>query len=132
MAHFAKLDENNIVIDVNVLNNEIINNLPFPESEPLGVQFLTEWSNGYTNWKQTSFNNNFRANFASIGYVYDATNNVFIAPQPYPSWVLNTIWQWEAPIPYPTDGKLYWWNEATVSWRIAPTESSGNINTTIL
>jgi hypothetical protein len=132
MAHFAKLDDNNIVTEVNVVNNDVINNLSFPDSEPVGVQFLTEWSNGYTNWKQTSYNNAFRANFAGIGYSYDATNNVFIAPQPYPSWVLNTIWQWEAPIPYPTDGKLYWWNEATVSWRIAPTESSGNINTTIL
>jgi len=117
MAHFAKLDDQNIVIDVNVVNNETLNNLPFPESENVGVAFLTNWSSGYTNWKQTSYNANFRKNYAGIGYTYDAVLDAFIAPKPYPSWLLNTTTcQWEPPIPYPTDGKLYYWNEETQQW----------------
>ena len=117
MAHFAKLDDQGFVIEINVVNNETINNLPFPESEPVGIAFLTEWSGGYSNWKQTSYNGNFRKNLAGIGYTYDSTLDAFIAPKPYPSWLLNTnTCQWQAPIPYPTDGKNYYWNEETQSW----------------
>jgi hypothetical protein len=117
MAHFAKLDEQGTVIDVNVVNNETLNNLPFPESEPVGVAFLTEWSGGYTNWKQTSYNANFRKNYAGIGYTYDAVLDAFIAPKPYPSWLLNTeTCQWVPPTPYPSDGNLYTWDETTQSW----------------
>ena len=120
MANFAKLDQNNVVIDVNAVNNDVVDNLPFPESEPLGVAFLTEWSGGYTNWKQTSINNNFRKHAAGIGYIYDATLDSFIPPKPYPSWLLNTTTCiWQAPIPYPTDGKDYYWDEATLSWVLA-------------
>ena len=117
MAHFAKLDDQNIVLDVNVVNNETVGNLPFPESEPVGVAFLTEWSGGYTNWKQTSYNASFRKNYAGIGYTYDSVLDVFISPKPYSSWLLNTeTCQWQAPIPYPTDGKYYYWNEDTQQW----------------
>lgn len=117
MAHFAKLDNHNLVLDVTVLNNETVNNLPFPESEPVGVQFLTEWSEGYTNWKQTSYNGNFRKNYAGIGFTYSTELDAFIPPKPYPSWLLNTnTCQWQAPIPYPSDGNLYYWNEETQSW----------------
>ena len=117
MAHFAKLDDQGFVIEINVVNNETINNLPFPDSEPVGIAFLTEWSGGYSNWKQTSYNGNFRKNLAGIGYPYDSTLDAFIAPKPYPSWLLNTnTCQWQAPIPYPTDGKNYYWNEETQSW----------------
>lgn len=120
MAHFAKLDANNIVIEVNVVNNDVIQNLPFPESEPLGVQFLTEWSGGYSNWKQTSYNKNFRKNYASVGYKYDAQKDAFIPPQPFPSWILNEdTCLWWAPVPYPQDGEdgvTYTWDEDTISW----------------
>lgn len=117
MAHFAKLDDQNIVVDVNAVNNETISNLPFPESEPVGVAFLTEWSGGYSNWKQTSYNSNFRKNFAGIGYTYDAALDAFVPPKPFPSWLLNTnTCQWSPPIPYPTDGKMYSWNEETQQW----------------
>lgn len=117
MAHFAKLDENNVVIDVNVVNNEDVQNLPFPESEVVGIEFLTNWSGGYTNWKQTSYNRNFRKNYATIGGIYDPVKDAFIAPQPYPSWVLNQdTYIWEAPVPRPTDGISYNWDEATLSW----------------
>ena len=117
MANFAKLNDQNIVIDVNVVDNETINNLPFPESEPVGVQFLTEWSGGYTNWKQTSYNASFRKNFASIGSTYSSELDAFIPPKPFPSWLLNTnTCQWQAPIPYPNDGKMYVWDETTQFW----------------
>lgn len=117
MANFAKLDDNNIVITVNAVNNEVIDNLLFPESEPLGIAFLTDWSGGYTNWKQTSINGNFRKHAASAGYTYDSTLDAFIPPKPFPSWLLNTTTcTWEPPIPYPNDGKDYYWDEATQSW----------------
>ena len=117
MGNFAKLDDQSIVIDVIVVNNETLDNLPFPDSEAVGIAFLTDWSNGYTNWKQTSYNANFRKNYAGIGFTYDAVLDAFIAPKPYPSWLLNTeTCQWQAPIPYPTDGKIYYWNEETQQW----------------
>jgi len=119
MAHFAKLDENNNVIDVNVVDNSDVNDLPFPESEAVGIEFLTNWSGGYSNWKQTSYNANFRANYAAIGGIYDPENNVFINPPTYPSWVkINTeTWCYEPPTPKPDDGKKYYWDEPTLSWK---------------
>ena len=117
MAHFAKLDENNLVIDVNVVSNETLNSQPFPDSEPIGIMFLTEWSGGHTNWKQTSYNNNFRKNYASIGYTYDAALDAFIPPQPFLSWTLNEkTCQWDPPIQYPDDNKYYQWNEEMQTW----------------
>ncbi len=109
MAHFAKLDDNNIVLEVDAVNNQVIDDLPFPESEPIGVAFLTEWSGGYTNWKQTSYNNSFRITYAGIGYEFRPDLNLpdgaFISPQPIPTvneegqsvtYVLNeTTCQWE-------------------------------------
>lgn len=117
MAHFAKLDDQGVVVEINVVNNDTLNNLPFPGSEPVGTAFLTDWSGGYTNWKQTSYNANFRKNYAGIGYTYDANLDAFIPPKPYPSWLLNTnTCQWQPPVPYPTDGKIYQWNEETQQW----------------
>ena len=117
MGHFAKIDDQNVVIDVIVVNNETLDNLPFPNSEAVGIAFLTDWSGGYTNWKQTSYNANFRKNYAGIGYTYDPILDAFIVPKPYPSWLLdaNTC-QWNPPIPYPTDGKKYSWNEEAQLW----------------
>lgn len=115
MAHFAKLDENNVVVDVSVVNNSDVGNLQFPDSEPVGVAFLTEWSGGYTNWKQTSYNANFRKHYACIGGTYSQELDAFIAPQPFPSWVLNEqTCQWEAPIPMPEG--VYYWDEDSGSW----------------
>lgn len=117
MGHFAKLDDQNVVTEVIVVNNETLNNLPFPESEPVGVAFLTEWSGGYTNWKQTSYSASFRKNFAACGCLYDANLDAFIFSKPCPSWLLNTeTGQWEAPVPHPTDGKIYSWDEENQSW----------------
>ena len=117
MGHFAKIDNNNIVLEVLVVDNDTLNNLPFPESEPVGVAFLTEWSGGYTNWKQTSYNANFRKNFAGVGSIYDSVLDAFVYPKPYSSWLLDTnTCRWQAPFPYPNDGKPYLWNEETQSW----------------
>lgn len=121
MAHFARLDENNVVVEVVVVNNAVVNDLPFPESEPLGVEFCCSLFGSGTVWVQTSYNNNFRARYAAVSGVYDPVKDVFIHPKPYPSWILNdetTVW--EAPVPRPDDGNGYTWNESTLSWDIVP------------
>jgi len=117
MAFFAKLDEKNVVLGVFGVNDQELNNLSFPDSEPLGVAFLTEWSGGYTLWKQTSLEALFRKNYAGIGFEYDSILDAFIAPKPFSSWLLNTnTCQWESPTPRPSDGKAYIWDETTQSW----------------
>jgi len=122
MANFAQLDVNYVVTEVIVVNNETIDNLPFLESEPIGVAFLQSLFGSTTIWKQTSYNANFRKNYAGIGYTYDSVLDAFIALQPYPSWLLNTmLCQWEPPVAYPTDGKMYVWDEITLSWVLVET-----------
>jgi hypothetical protein len=112
MAHFAKLDENNIVLEVNVVNNAALD--PVNE-EASGIAFLTEWSGGYTNWKQTSYNGSTRKQYAGVGFTYDAINDVFVAPQPFPSWSLDTNHDWQPPTPMPTEG-MWTWDEDNLSW----------------
>jgi hypothetical protein len=115
MAHFAKLDEGNNVLAVHVVNNDVIT-VDGVESEQAGIDFLTDL-HGYSLWKQTSYNGTIRKNYAGIDYVYDASRDAFIAPQPYASWVLNeTTCQWEAPVAYPNDGKYYGWFEHNQQW----------------
>lgn len=119
MAHFAQIDENSVVTQVLVVNNETLNNQPFPDSEPLGVAFLQGILGADTRWVQTSYNGSFRKRFAGIGFTYSDALDAFIAPQPYPSWILNfETCDWEAPFPYPDDGGVYVWNESTLSWVI--------------
>lgn len=84
MAHFAKLDENNVVLEVIVVNNEVIQNLPFPESEPLGVAFCKSLYGEATVWKQTSYNASFRKNYAGVGYTYNSVADEFDPPPPPP------------------------------------------------
>ena len=126
MAHFAELDQDNTVLQVIVVSNSDVNNLPFPESEPVGIAFCQSLLGPDTLWAQTSYNANFRYNYAGIGYTFDPTpapNGAFIPPKPYPSWLLNTnIFQWEPPVPYPSDGGLYEWDEATQSWVLVSIE----------
>ncbi len=80
MAHFAKLDENNVVLVVLVVSNDALGNLPFPESEPVGVEFMRSLFPG-TNWKQTSYNASFRCFYAGIWYTYNAERDEFVAPE---------------------------------------------------
>jgi hypothetical protein len=118
MAHFARLDETNKVIRVSVVNNEVITDSDGNEQEQVGIDFLTQLNDGVGWYKQTSYNGTFRKNYAGIGYIYDATRDAFIAPQPYPSWTLNEdTCQWDSPVPYPDDGKQYEWNEETTNWK---------------
>lgn len=114
MAHFAELDSNNVVLRVVVVANADTASADGTEKEYIGAAFCEKLFGG--NWKQTSFNGSIRKNYAGIGYTYDAQRDAFIAPQPYPSWVLNDACRWEAPIPMPTDGKVYGWDENSQSW----------------
>lgn len=110
MAHFAKVCDG-IVTQVIVAEQEFF--ATFVDSSP-------------GEWIQTSYNTHggqhpegrpLRGNYAGIGFTYDRENDVFYAPQPFPSWTLNTTtWLWESPVPYPDDGKKYYWDEATLSW----------------
>lgn len=106
MAHFAELDENNIVLRVLVTDND------FPNE---GYDWLVDNLGG--TWVQTSYNANFRKNFAGIGFSYDPERDAFIPPKPFESWTLNEdTCNWEAPVAYPTDGKIYKWDEESLSW----------------
>ena len=114
MAHFAELNENNIVTRVIVIhNNELL--VDGVESESRGIDFCKSLYGG--RWVQTSYNGNIRKNFAGIDFYFDETRDAFISPKPYDSWIfIENSCQWEAPIPYPTDGKPYRWDETSVSW----------------
>lgn len=119
MAHFAQLDENNVVIQVIVVSNaECLDPHYGIESEATGVTFCKSLFGYSTEWKQTSYSGALRKHFAGIGYTYDAALNAFIPPKPFASWLfdLDTC-QWKAPIPYPDDGLRYSWDEDTLSWK---------------
>ena len=122
MAHFATLNEDNVVIAVEVVNNEVIAVTPTPkdpwttEKEELGTYFLEQiHGGGGVTYKQTSYNGNFRKNFAQIGGTYDPVKDAFIHKQPFPSWVLNGT-EWEAPETKPNDDKPYIWDEDSLTW----------------
>ena len=126
MAHFAKLNQDNIVVSINVVhNNELL--VDGTENEQRGINFLNTFFNTSDNWKQTSYNTNrgvhklggtpFRKNYAGIGYTYDEDKDAFSPPQPYPSWLLNEdTCDYDPPVAYPDDGKQYMWNEETTNW----------------
>ena len=117
MSHFAELDENNTVKRVLVVDNEVITK-DGEESEEVGITFLQGLFGETSVWKQTSYNGNFRKNYAGIGHKYDQAKDAFIAPQPYPSWLLDDdTCKWNAPTPYPDDDKMYNWDEDTTSWK---------------
>ena len=113
MAHYAFLDENNVVTEVipGVDETEVIEGLS-PE----------EWYGNFRGQvcKRTSYNNNIRKQYAGIGYTYDAVADVFIAPKPFASWSLDENYDWQAPIDYPADGKDYSWDEANQVWVEVP------------
>lgn len=108
MAHYAFLDENNIVTEVitGIDETELIEGLD-PET----------WYGNFRGQtcKRTSYNNNIRKQYAAIGYTYDTVNDVFIAPQPYPSWALDNNFDWQAPRPMPIEG-IWYWDEDSLSW----------------
>ena len=134
MANFAKLDTENNVLAIIIVNNSDIIDSNGSESEEIGIQFSKKIT-GWPLWKQTSFNTRggkyfnpdntlssdqskaFRKNYARIGSIYDENRNAFIPKKPYNSWILNEdTCLWESPIPYPQDNNLYSWNEENKSW----------------
>jgi len=87
--------------------------------EASGTAFLTEWSGGYSNWKQTSYNKTFRKNYAGLGYTYDEARDAFIPPKPFESWTLNEeSCIWEAPTARPIDDLIYRWVEDDLNWQV--------------
>jgi hypothetical protein len=117
MAHFAQIDENNIVQQLLVVSNENCGNLEFPESEPIGQDFIN--SIGLEgNWKQTSYNSTFRKRYAGLDDVYDESRDAFLPIKPFPSWILNEdTCLWESPIERPNDDKFYDWDEENLTWK---------------
>tara|TARA_B100000524_G_scaffold296768_1_gene171242 strand:- start:112 stop:474 length:363 start_codon:yes stop_codon:yes gene_type:complete len=115
MAHFAELDSNNVVLRVIVVSND---------NEADGENWCKNLFGG--DWKQTSYNNNIRKNYAAIGYTYDAAKDAFIPPQPFVSWTLDeTTCQWKAPVDYPSDGKVYKWEEG-LTWQAGEMKPTGS------
>jgi hypothetical protein len=123
MAHFAKLDKDNKVIFIQAVNNAVIMK-DNKEDEATGIKFLQNLHNNNDTYIQTSYNANFRKNYAGIDYTYDQTRDAFIPPKPFNSSVLNEdTCNWEAPISHPTDGKSYKWDENSISWKENTTSS---------
>ena len=123
MAHFAKLDENNVVTQVIVVDNKDCADASGVEKEYIGAAFCERLFGG--TWKQTSYNGTFRKNYAGIGFTYNADIDAFVPPKPFNSWTLNNdTAQWEAPVAMPEDAgsgdppKMYAWNEETTSWGV--------------
>lgn len=136
MAYFAKLDENNKVIEVHAVHNNELLDENGVEQEYKGIEFLVAWSGGYTRWKQTSYNTRggvhydsqtmtpsfdqskaFRKNSAGVGFTYDPNLDAFIPPKPYPSWTLNeATCIWEPPFPCPLSDVYLTWNEEQQNW----------------
>jgi hypothetical protein len=114
MAHFAELDENNVVLRVVVVSNTDTSDANGVEKEHIGAAFCEKLFGG--TWKQTSYNGNFRKNYAGIGYVYHPDIDAFAPPQPHPSWTLDANAVWQAPVPRPTGEGMHIWDEATLSW----------------
>jgi len=117
MSHFAKV-QNGVVTEVIVAEQDFINSgLVGPASEWVQTSYNTRGGVHYGEDGQPDGGTALRGNYAGIGYTYDSTHDVFYAPQPYPSWTLNnTTWMWEPPVPYPTDDKMYQWNEEDRNW----------------
>jgi hypothetical protein len=127
MAYFAKLGTGNIVEQVISINNSVITDSNGVEQEQLGNDFINKLYNTRDVWKQTSYNNNIRKNFAGIGYQYDQTRDAFIPPKPFNSWLLNEdTCRWEAPVAMPTEqleeNQYYSWNESIINWEIKTKE----------
>lgn len=115
MAHFAEINSDNEVIRVIVVANDELLDGNGVEQESLGVTFCNTLFGG--TWVQTSYNGNIRKNFAGKSYTYDSTRDAFIPPKSFASWILDeTTCRWEAPIPYPDDGQMYSWDEASGAW----------------
>lgn len=115
MAHFSRIENGTVTQVIVVHNNELL--VDGVEVESKGVEFCQSLFGGH--WVQTSYNGNIRKQYAGVGYTYDETDDVFITPQPYPTWVLDENHDWQAPVPYPNDGESYVWDEDIEDWVLA-------------
>ena len=118
MAHFAELDDNNVVKRVIVVRNSEITDVNGKEVESIGIAYCQRLYGADTKWKQTSYNGNIRVNHAGIGMVYNEELDAFIEVKPYPSWILNSdTAEWNPPVPRPeSETEEYTWNEENQSW----------------
>lgn len=120
MAHFAKINSDNIVEQVVVVNNEELLDENKEEKEQKGIDFLKNLYSSEKNysWIQTSYNNSFRKNYARIGWIYDTERDAFVQPKPkFESWVFNEeTCMWDSPVPLPDDDKIYKWDEEKLNW----------------
>ena len=115
MAYFALLDEFGTVVQVIAVSNDDAPDPATANSEPLGQAFIAGSLGLPGDWRQTSYNGNFRKQYCGPGFTYDADADVFIAPKPYPSWTLDANHDWQPPTPMPTEGE-WSWDEATLAW----------------
>lgn len=126
MAHFAELNDQNLVLRVIVVDNNKTTDVNGIEDEEIGIAFCKQLFGVNTKWKQTSYNGNIRFRYAGVGYTYDPVLDSFLRPKPYPSWVLNQITtEWEAPFPQPeltpeeiAAGYRYIWDETNQNWEL--------------
>lgn len=116
MAHFAEIDDNGRVLRVIRISNDDAPDPAPHNSEPLGQFFIANYLGLPGQWVQVSYNGNFRKQYPTIGFQYDADADVFISPQPYPSWNLDANYDWQPPVPMPSEDGLWDWNEETQSW----------------
>lgn len=117
MAHFCELDSDNVILQTIVVNNEVISDLPYPESEKPGIDFCQSIYGQNTIWLQTSINGSFRRCYGQPGYVYIPQYDLFIEPKPYPSWVFDPVTKnWVPPMEKPNDGQNYYWDENYHVW----------------
>lgn len=125
MAHFCQLDENNVVLQVIVVGNDDCTDTNGNEVEEIGIAFCKKLFGAETNWKQTSYNNNFRVRYAGISYTYNEELDAFIPPKPFASWVLvEETADWQSPLgaaptlteEQNTSRSIYRWNEETLNW----------------
>ena len=116
MAHFAKINNDNIVEQVIAVDNTNCCGGNFPDSEICGQNFIQSLGLDGV-WKQTSYNGNFRQTYAGIGYTYNETLDIFISPKPFDSWIFdNNTKDWTAPVSYPEDNQPYYWDENNQQW----------------
>lgn len=116
MAYFAQLDNDGTVLQVISISNTDAPDPAPTNSEPLGQAFIANVLGLPGEWRQTSYNGNFRKQYCGPGYRYDADADVFISPQPFPSWTLDTNHDWQPPTPQPSGGGPWRWDEESLSW----------------
>ena len=124
MAHYAELDEHNVVLRVLVVRNEDEQDEHGKDDEAKGIAYLQSLFGANTRWVRTSYHGNIRTRYAGAGMTYDATIDAFLTPKPFASWILNPgNNEWEAPVPMPraaNNNEYYTWDETTLSWVAHP------------